>query len=183
MMKNCQFYDANIIAGYFDGTLDDETEAAFSEHLLGCSRCLEALLDLEKDMFLMESMKMGPVPKRHRSGFALFHMVRGRLDIVQNLVGEHRFRELPLTAVRGREHRAHAFERDGISVQVEGEGDHTFRIELDGVAGKNIEVRRNGKIVERHSAEQKQRAIFRYLERGSFALFINNQEFIHFFVQ
>lgn len=182
-MKNCRFYDTDTIAGYFDGTLDAETEAAFSEHLPGCSRCMEALLDLETDLFLMQSMKLGTVPKRYRSGFALFHMVRGRLDIVRNLTGEHRFCELPLPAVRGKGHKAHSFERDGIHVRVEGEDFHTFRVELNGVAGKNIEIRRNGKTVERHSSEQNQRAVFRSLERGSIDLFIDNQEFLHFIVQ
>ncbi len=183
MMKKCPFHESNIIAGYFDGTLDAQTEEAFSEHLLGCSQCMDALLNLEKDMFLMKSMKLGPIPKKLRSGFALFHMVRGQLNLVQNLIGENRFRAIPLAVVRGRERSVHAFEKEGIGLQIEGEGNHTFRLELDGVEGKSILVRRNGRVVERHSAERKQKVAFRYLERGSFSLYINNQEFIHFFVQ
>ncbi len=183
MMKNCPFHESNIIAGYFDGTLDARTEEAFSEHLLGCSRCMDALLHLEKDIFLMESMKLQPLPKKLRSGFALFHMVRGQLNLVRNIAGENRFMALPLAQVRGRQKSVHAFEKSGVGLRIEGEGDHTFRIELDGVEGKSILVRRNGRIVERHSAERKRRVVFRYLERGSFSLYIDDREFIHFLVQ
>jgi len=181
-MKNCPFYESNMIAGYFEGALDARTEEAFSEHLLSCSQCMETLLNLEKDMFLMESMKLRPLPKKLRSGFALFHMVHGKLNLVQNLTGENRFIVLPLAVVRGSEKSVYALEKSGVDLRIEGEGGHTFRIELDGVEGKSIVIRRNGRIIERHSAERKN-VSFRYLERGSFILYIDNREFIHLFVQ
>ena len=64
-MDKCQYDDPSLIAMYYDGVLPEEQ--AFSEHLLTCTQCIEKLLNLERDLFLVENMPLIKLPeKRNR---------------------------------------------------------------------------------------------------------------------
>ena len=71
-MKKCRFHDPHYISQYYEGTLDEETEKAFAEHILKCSECMNALLDLEKDLFLMKELKHDKLPEKYVSGITIF---------------------------------------------------------------------------------------------------------------
>ncbi len=64
-MEKCQYDDPTLIAMYYDGVLPEEY--AFISQLLTCTQYKEKLLNLERDLFLMENMPLIKLPeKRNR---------------------------------------------------------------------------------------------------------------------
>ena len=59
-MNKCHYDDPYLIAMYYDGVLSEEH--GFNDHLLTCRYCLEKLLHLERDLFLMENIPFIEIP-------------------------------------------------------------------------------------------------------------------------
>ncbi len=54
--------DPYLIAMYYDGVLPEEH--AFTTHLLTCKQCIEKLLHLERDLFLIEKFPLIDLPQK-----------------------------------------------------------------------------------------------------------------------
>ena len=51
-MKSCPFEESReLIVMYHDGGMPEELCKRYSEHLLTCKPCMQALLDLRNDLF------------------------------------------------------------------------------------------------------------------------------------
>jgi hypothetical protein len=144
-MKSCPFeQNPDYVVMYHDGAMSREMEQRFSEHLTTCRSCMEALLNLQKDLFSMGIHRLHPVPSKlaaaaearvHgkgdtqkeaepaglHAGRAVFKFVRGMLNLVENLTGPKGFKE----------HEVPGF------LQTQGQGEYrvspVFRMEYHGV--------------------------------------------------
>jgi hypothetical protein len=184
-MKPCPYCDPALLAGYYEGTLDPDTEREFSRHLLTCPQCLEALMDLERDLTLMYSSRLR-TPPRERPG-AVFQFGGWGLQILQNLAEPDIFQPVSLAALRGdRTGMLYTLQREGITLSLYAEGrdqGEVFSITLEGVAEKSVQLRGEGRVVERRSAGPRNRVGIENLEPGAYTVYIKNKEFISFVVQ
>ena len=63
-MDKCQYRNPSFIAMYYDGVLPESH--AFTDHLLTCKQCIEKLLNLERDLFLIENMPLIELPQEKK---------------------------------------------------------------------------------------------------------------------
>ncbi len=63
-MDKCQYDDPSFIAMYYDNVLPDEQ--TFNDHRLTCIHCKDKLLNLERDLFLMDNMLFIELPQKKR---------------------------------------------------------------------------------------------------------------------
>lgn len=184
-MKPCPYCDPALLAGYYEGTLDPDTEREFSRHLLTCPQCLEALMDLERDLTLMHSRRLR-TPPGGRPG-AVFQFGRWGLQILQNLAEPEAFQPVSLAALRGdRRGTLHTLQREGITLSLYAESQgrrQLFSITLEGVAGKDVQLCGEGRVLERRGAGSRNRVGIENLEPGAYTVYIKNEEFISFVVQ
>ncbi|MFW6181774.1 MAG: zf-HC2 domain-containing protein [Spirochaetota bacterium] len=204
-MKPCPCHDPSVLAGYYEGTLDQEQEREFSRHLLTCSRCLEALLNLERDLTLMRSGELRPVPAGRRG--AVFQLGGRGLRLLQDLAGPGGFREVPAAYMRGEGGSgSRAFQvpqaprasqgkgvtqyhltREGVTLSLYpgecGEGRGVFALRLEGVAGKSVLLRGEGRVAERSGAGSRDLVEIENLEPGAYAVYLDDKELARFLVQ
>ncbi len=195
-MKSCRFHDPNYLAMYYDGTLPKDLERIFSDHLLSCSECMEALLHLEGDLFSMRSMEFEPLPVRFAgmrdirkgavdAGAAVFQLMRGTMKLLKNVLGKPSFQPVSLAPVRkkGVETLMYRLEKEEMTLELDADGEETFRLELSGVSGKTVTLARGDRIVQGFSGVREERVSIGNLERGEFKLSIDGKEFIRFDVE
>ena len=62
-MKSCPFEEnREFLVMYHDGVMPEELSESYSEHLLTCKPCMQALLDLRNDLFSMKNVRFVAVP-------------------------------------------------------------------------------------------------------------------------
>jgi hypothetical protein len=195
-MKPCPFCDPSVLAGYYEGTLDPEQDREFSRHLLACPRCLEALVGLERDLTLMQFGEFRPLPDT-RSG-AVFQFGRRGLQLLHNPAGPGGFRTVSLAPVWEKKEPApcaperegttlHALCRGGVTLSVypgeRGDRREVFCIRLEGVAGKSVLLRCEGRVVERRGAGSRDRVDMENLEPGAYTVYVEGTVLAGFVVQ
>jgi hypothetical protein len=187
MMKKCRFNDPDYISLYYDGALDSEAEKKFSRHILTCKECSGALLALEKDLFLMNSIKLADVPERLRHKRAVFKIIKEGIRIIKNLTGPETFVPLELKATldhRGEgEKKIYRLKTDSIIVDIYGEKDSKFCAEITGTEGKSISLYLSGKKIEAHGHVAEPGVLIDGLERGSYSLMVDEQLILEFDVE
>lgn len=183
-MKKCQFHEPHYISQYYDGTLDDKTEKAFSEHLLKCTQCMKALLDLDKDLFIMNNVKHNKLPHKYASGKITFQLMPNGIELIKGLGQVNGFQQfVPLPARGGGKGSAYRLEWGDVSVDIMSEGKDRFNIEFNGVSGKKIHLFRNNRLIEARSNIKDRGVIVYNLEKGNYSLVINDQDSIKFTVE
>ncbi len=183
-MKKCRFHDPHYISQYYEGTLDEETEKAFAEHILKCTECMNALMDLEKDLFLMKEVKHNRLPEKYVSGITIFQLVSNGIELVKGYGQVNGFQQfVPLPARGGENRLAYRLERVDVSVDIKSEGKDHFNLEFNGVSGKRIHLYRNKRLIEARSNIKDRGVIMYNLEKGNYSLVINDQDTIKFIVK
>ena len=184
-MKPCPYHDPSVLSGYYEGTLDSDLDREVSRHLPTCPQCLEALMNLERELTLMHAARFRPVPE-DRPG-AVFQFRRSGLQVLRNPAGPGGFQPVPLAGTRGsQEGTLHSMHREGVTLYLfpGGRGEQeVFSIRLEGVAGKGVQLREGGRVLERRGAGSRDRVDIENLEPGAYTVYIENRELISFVVQ
>lgn len=195
-MKSCRYNNPDYIAMYYDGVLPEDLEREFSDHLLRCGECMEALLRLEEDLFKMQSMGFSPLPERFAgmrerqrerlvSGTAIFELVRGRIRLLRGGAKGPSFQPVYLTPVRGEGEKISSVYRltnEGMTLEIDGDGEDTFRLELQGIAGKSIVLSKGNRVVESRSRIRDDKIFLSKLEKGKYTLSVDGKVFVSFSV-
>lgn len=201
-MKGCRFHNPDFIAMYYDGALPKEVEKEFSDHLLTCDECMESLLNLENDLFSMHAVDFKPLPEHlrvkvveglrmvsekmradaHAGKAAVFKILGNKLNLISNVLDQRNFKLAQLSPVRGEERRAYKLARGGIIVLLSAEGENSIRLVVDGIRGKSISLKHNARIVEQHSDTVHDETVMSNLEKGSYLLTIDDEDFVQFIV-
>lgn len=175
-MKKCGLYDSDTISLYYDGKLLPDAQRAFSEHLLTCNECAQALLDLERDLFLMHNLKHERVPeKKAKKGF-VFELIGDSIRLITGLYEGSSVKQLGLIPVRGEAGgKAYRIERKDISVEIWNDGDGLFSLEVSGIYGKSFSLYCGRRLVEAKANVQESKVIVYKLQKGSYSLRIDNR--------
>jgi len=195
-MKSCRYNNPDYISMYYDGVLPEDLEREFSDHLLSCRECMEALLRLEGDLFKMQSMEFSPLPERFAgmreqkrdrvvSGPAIFRLIQGKIRLLRGGAPKPTFQPVYLTPVRREGEKVtsvYRLTKEGITLELDGDGEDTFRLELSGMAGKSVVLSRGNRVVESRSRIRDEKITIGKLERGRYTLSVDGKDFASFSV-
>jgi Fe-S oxidoreductase len=187
MMKKCRFNDPDYLSLYYDGALDGEAEKKFSEHIMTCKECSAALLALERDLFLMKSMKLEDVPEGLKYRRAVFRLAEEGLRIIKNLAGPVTFVPLELKATLDSreegEKKRYRLKTDSVVVDVFAGGGSMFSAEITGTAGKSLSLYLDGKKIEAHGHVAEPGVLIDGLGRGRYSLMVDERLILEFDVE
>jgi hypothetical protein len=189
-MKKCRYNRPDVIASYYDGTLQQEERKSFEDHLYTCSECLESLLSLEKDLFLMENT--GRVFAARPAALlvaqlvalgAYFKTAEGGLTLLKNLQGPAVFVPVLQPAARGKKQGGeYRFEKGSVAVSVKGSKEGRFDAEVSGIRGRNISLYLSDRLIEARAHSGQDPVVFYSLGRGSYRLFVEGEVLLEFMV-
>lgn len=184
-MKKCHYHDPVYISFYYDGALDEEAEKKFSEHLLTCKECMGSLLNLEKDIFFMNTMKFEEPPERDMSRKAVFRLAADGFKLLKNWPGKSNFAPFVMLPAKGDEQKSaqYRMEKNNFIMDIKSEGDDLFTIELSGVSGGKVSLYKGSRLIEARSNIKEASVILYNLEKGSYSLVVENQDSIEFVVE
>jgi hypothetical protein len=175
-MKPCRFRDSGTIASYFDGTMERALEEEYSRHLLTCRTCAEDLLNLERDLFLMEAVEFSRNPRRVTRESAFFRLGKDGVALVKKLGLGGGISPFELAPVRGGEERGRGYrwERGGVKVDVLPFDGEAFRLDVSGAKGKSLFLYRGKRLVEARSNLAEDYICVDNLRKGDYLLFIRD---------
>ncbi len=182
-MKKCRFNDPYFISLYHDGALDKETEKMFSEHLITCQKCTGALMNLERDLFFMNTMKFSEVPAYLEKRGAVFKLIADGIRLIKNLTGQNVFVPVQALAVRGDEKYLYRFKTEDIKVDIRSEGGDIFTADISGISGMSISLYREERLVEARAHITESKLVIQNLERGSYSLLVDDNGIVEFIVE
>ena len=186
-MKKCRFNDPDYLSLYYDGVLDSEAEKRLSEHILTCKVCAGTLLSLEKDLFLMNSMKLMDVPEGLRHKRAVFKLLKDGIRIIKNLSGPDLFIPLELKHTLGQnmneEKPIYRQKTDVMNVDIFGDKGGKFCTEITGVEGKSFSFYLEGKKIEAHGHVTQPSVLIDGLEKGKYSLMVGKRLILEFDVE
>lgn len=182
-MNACPYHDPDIIARYFEGALGPVTEENFSKHLFMCPRCMNALLELERDMALMHGIPLKPLPGS-LARRAVFRLEKTGLRLLKNLLGTRGFAPvLEPAPVRGeRGSTAQRYEKEDVTVDIVPAKEDRFSIFVDGVKGRTLTLQEGDRIVERRTGGVEDSVRVENLRKGEFSLLIDGEGIISFII-
>ena len=184
-MKACRFRDPGTIASYFDGTMDEALEEEFSRHLLTCRACAEDLLNLERDLFLMEAVEFSRNPRRVTRVSALFRLGKDGMELLKKLGKGGGLSPFVLAPVRGGEEKRQGYrwERGGVKVDVLPFDGDAFRLDVSGAKGKSLFLYKGKRLVEARSNLSEDYVYIDDLRKGDYLLFIRDAGSFEFTVR
>jgi hypothetical protein len=199
-MKNCPFKgNPNFIVMYHDGVMPAELEKRFSDHLVTCRPCMEALLSLKNDLFSMRTSGFVPVPqdlavpveecaggRGISSRRALFRFIRGALRLVESPPGPGGFKlhEMPeFLEKQGVTGKAYRWGEGGVVVYLQQEGENRFNVVVQGLAGRSVTLLQNGRVFESHARVQEDNLAMGGLTCGSFEIAVDDEIILLFHVE
>jgi hypothetical protein len=192
---------------YHEGLMPRALEKEFADHLTTCRTCMESLLNLQNDLFAMESADFEPVPRdlyaeterllndgvsardkkevrmdlKERG--ALFEIIDEKLKMIRSHFGTGRFAQRPVPSFRGKERSSYEVTVLGVTVRLDSVSNDCFRMELRGTRGRVIELKRDGRVCEMHVDSGSDSILIGDLFRGLYTLSINDQHVMIFTVQ
>ena len=184
-MKPCRFRDPAAIASYFDGTMDKALEEEFSRHLLTCRACAEDLLNLERDLFLMETVEFSRNPRRVTRQSAIFRLGKDGIELLKKIGRGGTVSPFVLAPVRGGEgkERGYRWERGGVKVDVLPFDGDRVRLDVSGVKGKSLFLYRGKRLVEARSNASEDYICIDDLRKGDYLLFVKDAGSFEFTVR
>jgi hypothetical protein len=182
-MEGCRFNDPEYLALYHDGALDEKTEKVFTEHLLTCEECAEALFNLERDLALMEMLEYRKLPAAHSRRKTVFCLISEGIDLVKTAAGWGEFTPFVLHPARGGTRKVFRCEREGIRIDIGSDTPDRFTMEISGVRGKRLTLFRDKRVVEARTRIREERILFHDLERGRYSLSIDGGVPVEFVVE
>jgi hypothetical protein len=200
-MKSCPF-DSNpeYISMFHDGAMPQDMEQRFSDHLVTCSTCSEALLNLQNDLFKLRITDFEPVP----AGLApearqdadreaavdvagtkpLFRFIKGVMTLVEGLSveGEFSLQEIPVVrgearTVRSVYHRMPKPQEQPVGMYLISSEENRFSLELRGIRSHIVALTRNRRVIEQRIDHETDRMTIEGLERGDYTLMIDDEVF------
>ena len=173
-MKPCRFRDPATIASYFDGTMEKAMEEEYSRHLLTCRACAEDLLNLERDLFLMETVEFSRNPRRVTRQGALFRLGKDGIELLKKFGQGGRFSPFVLEPVRGGtdKEKGYRWEQGGLQVDVLPFDKDKVRVDLSGVKGKSLFLYRGRRLIEARANVGEDSICIDDLRKGDYLLFI-----------
>jgi len=183
-MDSCSFNHPHIIAGYYEGTLPENEKKAFSEHLLTCSECMESLLNLEREVFLMHNIPFAGLPEGLGGKKAIFCLMKEGLKILKNLGGKQVFVPVSFVPARGnKRYNAYSLKSGDILINIIGREEQRFDLEIGEVKGKNLILYRENRVVEAHHFCSEEKIRISRLKPGDYTLKINNSQVVSFNIE
>lgn len=183
-MRECQFHDPYYISSYYDGHLSEDDSRTFTDHLLTCKDCMDSLLNLERDLFLLKNVNLKEVPIKTKTERAVFRLLSEGIKLLKNLDGELAFHPVALLPVRGTKvSDVYKINKQGIEVEIRGEDENLFSMELSGVKGKKVSINRDNRLVESHSRIGEEKLTIYNLERGNYSLVVEDEDLLMFSVE
>jgi hypothetical protein len=175
-MKPCRFRDPGTIASYFDGTMEKELEEEYSRHLLACRACAEDLLNLERDLFLMETVEFSRNPRKVTRQSAIFRLGKDGIELLKKFGQVGRLSPVVLAPVRGGGEKVQGYrwERGGLVVDVLPFDDDKVRVDVSGAKGKSLFLYRGKRLVEARSNLAEDYVCIDDLRKGDYLLFIRH---------
>ncbi|UCB46710.1 MAG: zf-HC2 domain-containing protein [Spirochaetota bacterium] len=182
-MKRCPFNNPDFITSYYDGCLPEEEKERFEEHLFTCKMCMDALYNLENDLFLMRSMKYKH-PAEHKFQKALFRLISDGIELIKNVEGPFVFEPLVPVRVRGKA-GAHCYklQKDRIIIEVGSKSSEFFDVEVSGIEGRQVYLYSKDKLVEARSCVREKHVTLNNLNRGSYKLSVDDEDLVEFIVK
>jgi len=193
-VEKCRFHNPEFLSLYHDGALEESEQREFSRHLLTCRECMEALLQLDRDLFLMETASMEKVPKesldsqeslesdrslKTAGSRVLFRLVGEGIELIRNLEGEGAFYPRRF-AHAGGEELSFEVKRGALELEIRNEGQESFSLEIKGLAGERVDLYCEGRLIESRSSIRRKSTAFLGLERGNYSVSIGGLEVIRF---
>ena len=207
-MKSCPFNgNADYVVMYHEGLMPRKLEKEYEDHLTTCKACMESLLNLQNDLFAMESADLEPLPRglaaeteqllsdgvsaqdRKEIGRdpgvrgALFEIIDEKLKMIRGHFGTGRFTLKPLPEFRGSERSSYEVTILGVTIRLESENGDYFRMEISGTRGRLIELKRDGRVCEMHSDSGSDSILIGDLLKGLYTLSIDDKHVMIFTVQ
>ena len=207
-MKSCPFSgNADYVVMYHEGLMPRTLEKEYEAHLTTCRACMESLLNLQNDLFAMESADLEPLPgglaaeterllndgvsaqdrkeidRDLKERGALFEIIDERLKMIRSHFGTGRFTLKPLPAFRGSERSSYEVTILGVTIRLESENGDCFRIEFRGTRGRLIQLKRDGRVCEMHSDSGSDSILIGDLLRGLYTLSIDDKHVMIFTVR
>ncbi|MFW6139050.1 MAG: hypothetical protein ACOC7U_07750 [Spirochaetota bacterium] len=187
-MSECKFNDPYYISMYYEGKLSGEDEKAFSRHLLRCRKCLEALLNLQNDLFTMFSVAQ-PCEvslQKTRVRKPIFKLLSDGIMLLTG-GGQYGLAPVPLLASRGKitrevcGHQVYKMKSNDIEIELSGAEGKLFNIEIRGASG-DISLYREQRMVEARADVSPEGIKIYNLQGGVYTLFINEEKMLEFVV-
>jgi hypothetical protein len=148
---------------------------------------MEALLNLEKDLFLLSVVKHEQRPKTAHQKVAVFRLLSDTIELVKNLSGRELFQQVDLLPAKGSGKGSvcsvYRIQKQGVTIDIRNESEDLFTLGISGTTGKDFALYRNGRLVEARSHIPVESVAVSHLDRGDFLLKVNQREFIHFLVE
>jgi len=181
-LKRCKYNDPYIISSYYEGLLEDNLKEEFNNHLLACEECMNSLLNLEKDLFLMNTVKYKNIARGSEFSGVVFKFLEKGIRLVKDIDGL--FSRPTLIPVRGKKDKGlYKMKKDGIEVNIGSVEKNLFYIELSGVYKKNFSLFCNKKLIEARANLDREKEIIQNLEKGKYTININDKKLIDFDVE
>ena len=182
-MKSCPFNNPDFITSYYDGCLPEEEKEKFEEHLFTCKQCMDALFDLENDLFLMHSMKFKR-PTDQKLKKALFKLISDGIELIKNVEGPFCFEPLVPVRVRGKVGaKGYRLQEGQAVIEVGTRGGGFFDVEVSGIEGKQIRLYSKGRLIEARSCVDENQVVLYSLNKGSYKLSIDDEDLLEFTVE
>jgi hypothetical protein len=182
-MKKCPFNDPDFITSYYDECLPEEEKEKFEEHLFTCKLCMDALYNLENDLFLMNSIKYKR-PDGYKFQKALFRLMSDGIELIKNVEGPFVFEPLVSVQVRGKtESKGYRLQKGGTTIEVGSRSSGFFDVGVSGIEGRQIYLYRKDKLVEARSHVEGKHVTLHHLNKGSYRLSIDDKDLVEFIVE
>jgi hypothetical protein len=194
-MKSCPFEEnREFLVMYHDGVMPEELCESYSEHLLTCKPCMQALLDLRNDLFSMENARFVAVPgelgalaeedaagKMASARKAVFRFIRGVLHLVENPPESGAFTLQVVPEFLGRRvGGVYQREAQDFLLSLLQEEEHRFGIVIQGLAGRSFTLVRDGRVIEGHTPVQEDHLVLGDLGCGDYELHVDDEVIILF---
>ena len=194
-MKSCPFEESReLIVMYHDGVMPEELCKRYSEHLLTCKPCMQALLDLRNDLFSMENARFVAVPgelgelaeegaagKAAPARKAVFSFIRGVLRLVENPPEPGAFTQQAVPEFLGRRVGG-MYQREArdFVLSLLQEEEYRFSIVIQGLVGRSFTLVRDGSVIEGHAPVQEDHLVLGDLGRGDYELRVDDEAIVLF---
>jgi len=188
-VKKCQFDDPYYVALYYDGAMDEEMRDAFAAHLLVCKKCTGSLLNLERDLFLMEHIKEENAQAPSMWSRAVFRLGMEGLKVLKGFGrgsgAPFTIAPVALSPVRGKREKGSFYRitRGKVCLEIAAADRNHFSIRIRGISGKSLSLFRGRRLVEARAGADRETAFFDVLERGQYTFVVEGQIPIEFTVE
>jgi len=185
-MTHCNYGTPEKLARYFENKMGNEERRRFERHLVECKNCLESLLLLEKDLFLMHGTPFKRLPQHLKMKNAIFNLSRNGLKLVRNILDLNNFTPISYAPARGqdlREAKGYILIKNKFSLEIIAKEKRDFMLEISGKLLEEVRVYRGNRLIDAIALSKPQVVTIENLAPGDYSIWINGREFVSFEVR